>query len=508
MEYIIGVDTGTSNTKAIAFSFDGKILAASNQSYPSIELQEGWHEQDPAVLLNSFITCIRKVVDQLPGHELLGVSCSCAMHSIMAVDEHNGPLCNFITWADNRSASYAKELLVAGVSERLTIETGTPVHPMSPLCKLMWMQQHETGVFGKAYKFISIKEYFFFYLFGVYVIDHSTASATGLFNIKRKTWHAEALQLAGITALRLSDPVPTNTVFRKLYKHASEALSILDTVPFVVGATDGCLATLGSNAIKQGDCSLTIGTSGAVRMMNSSPQLGTDALFNYILDESIYISGGPINNGGIVLKWYAENFLNRKMESESDLTWFAETANTATPGSEGLIFLPYLFGERAPVWDASARAVFFGIHARHLPVHFMRSIIEGISFALYQVMLVLEKNVSPVTNIYCSGGFTTSSMWMQTVADMFNKPVILSTVRDASATGAAILGMKALHYENRFPITEANQKIFQPERKHHQVYQELFPVYVSLYKSLKEQFSELDNFRNKTITRETIDVLK
>lgn len=495
MEYIIGIDTGTSNTKAVAFEFNGKIIASSKVSYSSLPVDEGFHEQDPEVLLNAFIYCLREIVRQLPNDTAAGVCCSSAMHSLMAVDYANKPLSNLITWADNRSSEYAKELFASGKSRQLAIETGTPVHPMSPLCKLIWLRNHTPSVLKVASKFIGIKEYIFFYLFGEYVIDHSIASASGLFDIQKKYWHAEALALAGVPKEKLSIPVATSTVFSKLKKQAAEQTGLSENVPFVIGASDGCLATLGSNAVKEGDCSLTIGTSGAVRMMNTKSQLETDLLFNYILDSKNNVSGGPVNNGGIVLKWYAENFLHKKVDSETDLGWFAETAATAPPGSESLLFLPYLLGERAPVWDADARAVFFGIHACHQPVHFMRSIIEGISFALYQIFLLLEENISPVKNIYCSGGFTGSDLWLRIIADIFCKPVIVSTIRDASATGAAIFGINALGFGTEFRSNESEQRTFLPEEKNSRIYTQLFPVYDSLYGSLKAHFHNLASLR-------------
>ena len=494
MEYIIGIDIGTSNTKAVAFSFNGKILGSSKVPYASLPVREGFHEQDPDILLNAFLECIRELASKLTEDFLAGVSCSAAMHSLMAVNSDHKPICQLITWADNRSTFYSNELKASGESRKLTIETGTPVHPMSPLCKLIWLRHNDPSVFENAKKFIGIKEYIFFHLFGEYVIDQSIASATGLFDIQKKEWHEKALELAGITKEKLSSPVITSTIFRRLNKQAADQMRISETVPFVIGASDGCLATLGSNAVRAGDCSVTIGTSGAVRMMNHQSQLKTDLLFNYILDEKNYVSGGPINNGGIVLKWYAENFLNKKVDSETDLGWFAEAAAAAPAGSEGLLFLPYLLGERAPVWNADAKAVFFGIHASHKPIHFMRAIIEGISFALYQIYQLLEQNTMPVNSIYCSGGFTGSDMWLQIIADIFNRPVIVSTVRDASATGAAMLGLKAL---NNIELSNSisDQRHFLPELTCSSLYRKAFPIYDSLYGSLMLQFSNLASIR-------------
>jgi len=173
------------------------------------------------------------------------------------------------------------------------------------------------------------------------------------------------------------------------------------------------------------------------------------------------------------------------------MIWFAEMAEEAGHGADGLLFLPYLLGERAPVWDATTSAVFFGIRAQHRPQHFMRAIMEGISFALLQVMELLEKSAGPARNIYCSGGFTKSSLWLQWMADCFGKPMIISTTGDASATGAALMGWQAIGHNGSFQQQESFVTYY-PDEKANAIYRKLYPVYCSLYGSLKEQFSSLN----------------
>jgi gluconokinase len=226
-------------------------------------------------------------------------------------------------------------------------------------------------------------------------------------------------------------------------------------------------------------------------MLTKKPQDQYETLFNYILDDSHYVSGGPISNGGIVLQWYAENFLNKKLLHDKDMIWFAEAAAKAGTGSDGLLFLPYLLGERAPVWDAQASAVFFGIRSHHTTHHFMRAIMEGVAFALLQVMELLENSVGPARNIYCSGGFTKSPLWVQWLADCFGKPMIVSGTGDASATGAARMGWAALGYESSSEAQQLSAITYYPDQQANDIYKKLFPVYCSLYDSLKDHFSKL-----------------
>jgi gluconokinase len=267
MNYIIGIDIGTTNTKAVAYDMDGRVLQQSNKSYPFISEQEGYHELDPKVLFDAFIEVLTNAVSQTTSHELCGVSFSAAMHGLMAVDERGSPLTNMITWADLRSNSYAVELKNSPAGKKIYERTGTPIHPMTPLCKLMWMKDHLPEIFTAAHKFISIKEYIFFHLFGEFVIDRSVASSTGLLDIYTRNWNEDALSVTGITAERLSKPVDATFIVQGL----KSSLSNVPDVPFIIGASDGCLAHLGSNAMHDGDISLTIGTSGAVRIMTDKP---------------------------------------------------------------------------------------------------------------------------------------------------------------------------------------------------------------------------------------------
>ena len=493
---MIGIDIGTSGTKAIAFDRHGKSIAHASVSYGVLPAAGGFHEQDPEALLQAFCAVLKSLTAKIPAGSINGVCVSCAMHSLIAVNAAHEPLTNVITWADNRSVEEAAMIKAAPTGKQLALETGTPVHPMSPLCKLVWLRNHQPEIFDAAAKFISIKEYIFHRLFGKYVIDHSMASATGLFDIRTKQWHVGALAIAGIFENQLSIPVAGTTVMSGLSKNMSLATGIGPGTPFIIGATDGCLATTGSQALEPGDCSLTIGTSGAVRMLTQKPQQQYETLFNYILNDRLYVSGGPISNGGIVLQWYAEHFLQRKLSEDKDMVWFAQMAEEAGHGAEGLLFLPYLLGERAPVWDATAAAVFFGVKAHHRPQHFMRAIMEGICFALLQVMELLEKSTGSARNIYCSGGFTKSPLWVQWMADCFGKPMIVPGTGDASATGAALMGWEALGHTMAFDSQEQSTVTYFPDEKGNAVYRKMYPVFCSLYVSLKEQFSKLAECTN------------
>jgi gluconokinase len=259
--------------------------------------------------------------------------------------------------------------------------------------------------------------------------------------------------------------------------------------PFVIGASDGCLANLGTGAVTPGATALTIGTSGAVRMAAGSPEYDPqERLFNYILTQGRYISGGATNNGGNALQWYADLTLGENSHAAGALDELAVSAGQVAAGAEGLVFLPYLLGERAPIWDAAAKGVFFGVRAVHRQAHFTRAVLEGISFGLRQIGASLEETIRPIEQIYASGGFTRNKAWLQLIADIFQKKVCVMAQADASAIGAAMLGWVALGV---FSLEEAAalavvSETYEADADRAAVYQNNYRVFSQLYSRLKD----------------------
>jgi gluconokinase len=491
MKYIIGVDIGTSGTKAIALSHEGEVLASAYRPYEPLETLPDYHELSPAVLLDAFYGVVAELLSSFAGKaDLTALSCSSAMHSLMVVDADDQPISALITWADLRSREEAARLKQSAAGNDIYRLSGTPIHPMTPLCKILWIKENDPQLYASASRFISIKEFILHKLTGKYQVDYSIASATGLFDIYRFDWNAEALKLAGISRDQLGEPVPTTHVVEvDLMLRPQLRL----TTKVVIGASDGCLANLGSNAVRPGDVSLTIGTSGAVRMVTSKPSYDPKArIFNYILTEHLFVSGGPINNGGVLLKWYGENFLHHKSEAGDDFDAFVNTAAAVKAGSEGLVFLPYIQGERAPVWNADAKGVFFGITSLHTQAHFMRAIIEGICFSLRDVSLSLEETLGSINQVFASGGFVKSPAWVQILSDILGKSIQITDTADASSIGAAMLGLYALGIIPDLVNTTkflSVQKTYDPSPADTAVYARNFKIYQGLYEKLKDDFS-------------------
>ena len=487
---MIGIDIGTTNTKAVAFTEQGGVLAVAGRSYVAITDPDGRHELDPGQLMEAVLSVLKEVYGKAGAQGLAGVSLSCAMHSLLAVDGQGVPLTRAMTWADLRSKPYAAALKAGEAGRRIYRQTGTPLHPMSPLSKLLWLKDKEPAVFGRAARFISIKEYIWWRLFGKYQVDFSIASATGLFDIYAFDWYPGSLEMAGIGADRLSVPVPCTHIESGLLSGYSDFLRLPPGIPFIIGGSDGCLANLGSSAVRPGETALTIGTSGAIRMTAAAPRYDPgERIFNYILTDKFYVSGGATNNGGGVLQWYLEHFQGKGGAGPADINALVSAGSTAPAGCEGLLFLPYLQGERAPIWNADAKAVFFGIRSSHGQPDFIRAMLEGISYSLYQVGATLQETIGPIRHIYASGGFTRSPFWLQMIADIFSKKVFTTSGADASAIGAALLGFYALglvaDLEGCAAMIRVEQT-YEPDAEKHLIYRQQYESFGALYERIRD----------------------
>lgn len=494
MHYIIGIDIGTTHTKAVVATAAAEVVTEIKAGYPSLQPAPGYHEQDPQQILEAVIEVLTKAIHALPDKKnILVISFSAAMHSLLAVDEQGHPLTNLWTWADTRSEEIAASLKNTSLGHRIYQQTGTPVHPMSPLCKITWMRREMPELFAAAHKFISGKEYVIHQLTGQYIVDTALASATGLLDAQVMDWCEEALAFAGIDRDKLSvlaepvDPLP------KLKKEYAQLLDLPADTLFINGGSDGSLANIGAGAVLPGEAALTIGTSGAIRILSDQPvQDAARRLFNYRLDNKTFLPGGAINNGGILLEWFYEAFTDQLKSFEAFLEELLPQAGTVTPGAEGLIFLPYIHGERAPVWDAGASGMFVGIKAIHTRAHFLRAVLEGIGFSLRQILEALEENKVVINRLYAGGGFIESAEWLRIVTDILGKPVRVSHNADASAMGAIYMGMKATGILKEWKDIKQlvqDKETYKPNVAARAVYQKNYEIYQKLYDQFAQVFS-------------------
>lgn len=468
MGYVIGCDIGTTNVKTTAFDCEtGAICATHSESYTMKHPQPDWSEQDPDEIYNALCKSVHAVhIASKPHGNIVGISFSSAMHGVLALGVNGKRLTELIIWADNRSATIADALRKSEEGFKLYQNNGTPIHAMTPICKLLWLKEHEPSVFESADKFIGIKEYIIYKLTGHFLIDYSIASATGMFHIIDKKWDNWALEYIGLAINKLSKAV--SPYHQEILAEGND-FGVPAGTPIIMGASDGCLANLGSGSIDDTSMTVTIGTSAAARVSSSKPYLDAKMrTFCYILDEEIYIIGGPSNNGAVVFEWLKNTFFTN--ESYEEVFGHAERINA---GSDGLLFFPYLLGERAPLWSSTVRGGFTGLDIQHTKEHFVRAVMEGVLMNLYSFGRILIQN-NAIQQIFANGGFAKSSLWVQMLSDVFGKQVALNDTVETGTVGAAMMALKSLgifkEYRDmqmftpvsvHFKTDEANNEIYQ-----------------------------------------------
>jgi gluconokinase len=493
---VLGVDIGTTSAKAVAFDADARELGRGEAGYPLLEPEHGQAVQDPAVVVDATLAAIRAATTAAreQGAQIAALSFSGAMHSLVGLDAQGRALTPLVTWGDMRATEQAERLRAE--HPELHDRTGTPLHPMSPLPKLVWFAEHEAETFSAVRRWAGIKELVVARLTGTWAVDHSVASATGLLNLRELDWDDEALAIAGIDAEALSPLVPTTHRLELDAAHAAD-LGLEGGMALIVGAADGPLANLGVGAVHHGVAACSIGTSGALRLMVERPAVDPQRrVFCYALLPKHWIVGGAINNGGAVLRWAGEALApDLGPHAEGHLL---ELAADVPAGSEGLLMLPYLLSERAPHWSTVARGAYVGLTRHHGRGHLVRAALEGVCLQLAVVLASVRDAGNEVDEIRATGGFARSDLWRQMLADALGMPIGFPAGHEGSAFGAALLAMDALGMVDgldRAAGLVQIEDVVEPEAGAAAVYADLLPTFTSLYDALEPAFRSLQRHR-------------
>ena len=451
MDVVIGVDAGTTATKGVSAGVDARLRDLSSVGYALQVPQRGWAELDPHRLRSAVVQALTEVgrAAVARGDRVVGVSLSAAMHGLVPLDAGGTPVGPLQTWADGRAGPQADRLRDRGLAAALHSRTGTPVHPMSPLPKLMWWR--EQGVLSGATHWGGVKELMVSALLGHghHVVDLSCASATGMYDAARGRWDDEALALTGVRRDQLAEVVPTTQVLGALRPDVAAAAGLPAGVPVVAGASDGPLANLGVGAVSPGVAAVSLGTSAALRAVR--PGHGVDAagrLFSYALTADRWVVGGAINNGASVVRWAAQAFtdgpeLTGEEADDRDVRLLAEAA-AVPPGAAGLVCLPYLLGERAPWWRSDLSGAYLGLRRDHRRAHLVRAAVEGVCQQLALVRDAFDAVDVAVDEVRVTGGAAASTLWVTTLAAALDLPVKVADSPEGTGLGACLLGWHAL----------------------------------------------------------------
>ncbi len=498
MPYLIGIDIGTSGTKTCLFDADGTLIASATGEYPLSQPHNGWAEQDPEDWWQATVDTLRAVTDKIDPKEIAGVGFSGQMHGLVMLDEAGDVIRPSIIWCDQRTAAECEEIEATVGHEKLLAITANPALTGFTASKILWVRNHEPENWAKCRRILLPKDYIRYRLTGEFATDVSDAGGMQLLDIGGRCWSDELLSLLKIDKSLLAKVYESPEITGYVTERSAMLTGLATGTPVVAGAGDNAAAAVGTGIVTEGDAFVTVGTSGVIfahtNQMVMDPG-GRVHTFCCAVPGKWHVMG-VTQAAGLSLKWFA-NQCCQDLTGEDRYDKMTAEAAESPIGSNRLLYLPYLMGERTPHLDADARGVFFGLSGSHTRGDMIRAVLEGVSYSLRDCLEVLrEMGVHP-ENITACGGGARSPLWRGMMANLFGTPIRTAFSSEGAALGAAILaGVGTKVYPS---VEEACAKLIQirdtvePEEAasaaygpYYSLYRQIYPAVKGLYKDLAQ----------------------
>lgn len=503
-QLVMGIDVGTSGCKTLLIDETGNVIRRELEENPLSTPQPGWSEQNPEDWWKAVKLTIQRLLKDFDGvSDIKAIGLSGQMHGLVALDEAGSVLRPCILWNDQRTGKQCQEIHEkAGGVEGLLKLTNNRMLPGYTGGKILWVRENEPQVYEKIRRILNPKDYIRFRLTGEYATEVSDASGTGLFNVRERDWSYRLLELLDIPRDWLPQCYESPEISGKVTQSVASGLGLPAGLPVAGGGGDAVVQTTGTGLVEPGILGTTIGTAGIAAMAldrcYDNPE-GKLQVFCNNMPDTWHTMGVTLAAGGS-LRWFRDVLGGAEKEvsrwtGEEVYEILGREAAKSEPGSEGLLFLPYLIGERCPHADPQAKGAFVGLTLRHNRCHVLRSVFEGVIFSLRDVTELIKEMGITITQIRTSGGGALSNLWRQIHADVFNSEVVtVSGSGEGGAYGAALVAGAGVGMWSS--VEEAAQVVKIETRnpavpKHTEAYDRLFPVYQGLYSALKESFDHI-----------------
>jgi len=504
MACVIGCDIGTSGTKAIVVREDGAVLGSAMVEYPLSIPHPGWAEQDPELWVKATYTSIKKAVaaSRVKASDVKALGFSGQMHSSVFLDAKGKVIRPALLWCDTRTTAECAEITrKAGGEKALGHMVANPALEGFTLPKVLWLKNHEPEHFKRTETVLLPKDYVRFRLTGEKLTEVTDAAGTLAYDVVHRRWSKELLKKTGMKESFFPEVRESFEPCGGLTPQAGKELGLLPGTPIVGGGADNPCGAVGCGVLEPGDVLVSVGTSGVVFAPMKSPQADKELrlhTFCHAVPGTWYAMGVMLS-AGYALRWYrdslGESEKKAALKAKRDpYDLLAEEAKGVAPGCEGLVFLPYLMGERTPHRDAKVRAAFVGASARHGRAHFARAVFEGVTYGLLDSLRILRERKTPIRRVVATGGGAKSPFWLQMMADVFGTPVETVKGAEGPAFGAAILAMAGSGVYG--DVREAAKALVKrsgkktPDQRNRLVYTEAGNRFRALYPALKEYFQE------------------
>ncbi len=441
---LLGIDIGTGGTRAVLLDARGRVLhAATAEHQPMSSPQIGWAEQDPRDWWRSACEAVQKCLAKsgTPATEIGGVGLSGQMHGLVLLDAAGEVLRPSIIWCDQRTEEQCRAITQRVGAGRLIELTANPALTGFTLPKIWWVRQHEPEVWARVRSILLPKDYVRFRLTGVCATDVADASGTLLLDVVNRRWSAAILEVSQLDGAVLPKLFESQEITGYITEEGARATGLSAGIPVVAGAGDQAAGAVGMGIVRPGAVSATIGTSGVVFAATSKPVIesqGRIHTFCHAIPARWHVMG-VTQGAGLSLRWFRDQFGAGKDNGRDPYERLIEDAAKAPVGADGLLWTPYLMGERTPHLDPAARGALVGITADHTRAHIIRAILEGVVFSLRDTLTIFGELGVPVESIRLGGGGARADLWRQIQADIYGMPVELNTAEEGAAYGAGLL---------------------------------------------------------------------
>jgi len=513
-KYILAHDLGTTGNKATLFSVDGELGASALYEYPVSYPHNSWVEQDPEDFWKAVCLSTRELLEKarVSNTDVAGVCFSGQMMGCLLVDKEGRPLRPIIIWADTRAGAEAGEMekkLGMGYVYRTT---GHRISASYSAAKLLWVRNNEADIYTRANKMLHAKDYIIYKLTGNYVTDYSDASGTNLFDLDKKAWDDRILAELGIDRSLLPEPHPSKDEAGRVSAAAARETGLLEGTPVIIGGGDGSCACVGAGVVSEGGAYNVLGSSSWISLASRKPVYDPEMrTFTWVhLDPELYTPCGTMQAAGYSYNWYRNTLCQdetsrAKDAGKSPYQLIDEGVLRAAPGAGGLIYLPYLLGERSPRWDHDARGALIGLSVSSGKGDISRAILEGVAFNLKIILGVLEKGTPDgIGEVILIGGGAKGDVWLQILSDIWQKPLAVPVFREeATSLGAAVcggIGIGAFRDYGVIKRFNRIEKTIKPNPALAEQYNALFSIFDESYENLKGIYKKLMEYNRNYAT--------
>ncbi|UGB31493.1 xylulokinase [Metabacillus sp. B2-18] len=498
MKYVIGVDLGTSAVKILLVNQNGEVCQEVSKSYPLIIEKSGYSEQDPEEWVDKTRAGLAELINQFDGdvNDIEGISFSGQMHGLVLLDKENQVVRNAILWNDTRTTKQCQEIYEAVGTERLLEVTKNPALEGFTLPKILWVKENEPENFERSSVFLLPKDYLRFRMTGALHMEYSDAAGTLLLNVAERSWSSEVLDKFNLSADFCPPLVESHALVGTVTAEYAQQTGLADTTKVFAGGADNACGAIGSGILSEGKTLCSIGTSGVVLSYEERNDLDFEGKVHYFNhgEENAYYTMGVTLAAGYSLSWFKDTFAKDEAFEQ-----FLEAIDEVPAGSNGLLFTPYIVGERTPHADSTIRGSFIGADAAHERKHFVRAVLEGITFSLNESIEIFRSSGKNIDSIISIGGGAKNDTWLQMQADIFNAKIEKLTSEQGPGMGAAMLAAYGCGWYSS--LKECAEEFIQPLKTYQpipenvEVYQKLFKVYQQVYTQTKGMNEQLREFR-------------